>query len=249
MKLLLNIRLSWFFFVFFGIFFTLIHFVPGVTFSASALTLFSVNSFLYGFYVSPILSNQKQRTDDMTRIVRAEANALFEMLLRTKKLPRISRNKLQSMFAEYMIANYNERRPAAGERQYEQIISYCLDYRGKDPETIEKILNGLIANQQNRSQIAMLLSNKIYSNEWLISMVLFTITTSFILFIDVKGSIWMQIVKALLCTGLSMLMVNLLKLTTLTHKRAHHIWDPLDNLRTSRFRRTEDIDQPAQAIN
>jgi len=244
MNFLLTVRLSWFFFFFFFVYFGITHFIHGVTFSPASLTLFSVNSFLYGFYVSPILTGQKQRIDDLTRTVRTEANALFDMLLRTKKLPRASRNKLQAMFADYMIASYNERRPAAGEQQYETIISYCLQYAGKDPETIEKILNSLIANQQNRSQVSMSLSNKIYSHEWLISMVLFTVTLGFVLFIDVRNNLWMQITQALLATGLSMLMVNLLKLTTLTHKRARHIWDPLDNLRTSRFRRTEDIDQP-----
>jgi hypothetical protein len=242
MQLLLTMRLSWFFFFFMCIFFGLSYTLPGITFSPASLTLFSVNSFLYGFYISPILSGQKQRIDDMTGAVRTEANALFDMLLRTKKLPRISRNKLQNMFSDYMIANYNERRPAAGEAQYEALITYCLRYSGIDPEVIAKVLDGLIANQQNRSQVAMMLSNKIYSNEWLISLVLFAITIGFVLFINVSGSLWMHIVKALLCTGLSMLMVNLLKLTTLTHKRAYHIWDPLDNLKTSRFRSIEDVD-------
>jgi hypothetical protein len=239
MKLLLAVRLSWYFFFFLCLFFGLSYTLDGITFSSASLTLFSVNSFLYGFYISPILSGQKQRIDDMTRAARNEANALFDMLLRTKKLPKLSRNKLQKMFEAYMIASFNERRPAAGENEYEALITYSLEYKGKDPETIEKILNSLVANQQNRSQIAMLLGSKVYSNEWWISLVLFSITLGFVLFLDVRDSIWMHIVKALLCTGLTMLMVNLLKLSTLTHKRARHIWDPLDNLKTSRFRRID----------
>ena len=239
MKLLLKVRLSWFFFIFLAIFLALSFALPGITFSPAALTLFSVNSFLYGFYISPILSGQKQRIDDMSKIIRAEANALFDMLLRTKKLPRISRNKLQSMFEKYMIASFNERKPAAGEEQYEDLISYCLDYDGKDPATIEKILNSLVTNQQNRSAVAMQLGNKVYSNEWWIMLVLFSITLGFVLFLGIGDSPWMHVIKALLCTGLSMLMINLLKLSTLTHKRAKHIWDPLDKLKTSRFRRID----------
>jgi hypothetical protein len=239
MKLLLNIRLSWFFFIFFFIFLGLSYGLHSITFSPASLTLFSVNSFLYGFYISPILNGQKQRIDDMTRTIRLEANALFDMLLRTKNLPKISRNKMQAMFEKYMVASFSERRPAAGEDEYEALISYALDYKGKDPATVEKILNTLIANQQNRSQIAMLMGSKIYSNEWWISLVLFSITLSFVLFIDIHDNFWMHIVKALLCTGLTMLMVNLVKLSTLTHKRARHIWDPLDNLKTSRFHRID----------
>lgn len=239
MKFLLKLRLSWWFFLFLFIFTALSFMISGANFNAAALTLFSVNSFLYGFYISPILAGQKQRIDDLSKTVRAEANALFAMLITTKKLPKISRNKLQAMFEVYMMASFNERKPAAGEEQYEELISYCLKYEGKDPATIEKILNGLVANQQNRSQIALLLGNKVYSNEWWIMLVLFSITLGFVLFFDVHDNFWMHLVKALLCTGLSMLMINLVKFSTLSHKRAKHIWDPLDNLKTSRFRRID----------
>jgi hypothetical protein len=236
MKLLLTIRLSWFFLIFLAVFTIASYLVEGTTFLPSSLALFSVNSFLYGFYISPILNGQKQRIDDLTKAVRAEANGLFDMLIRTKKLPKVSRNKLQAMFEVYMVASFNERRPAAGEAQYEELISYCLEYKGKDPATIEKILNGLVANQQNRSQISMLLGNRVYSNEWWIMLILFGITIGFVLLFDVRDDMWLHLVKALLCTGLSMLMINLLKFSTLTHKRAKNIWDPLDNLTTSRFR-------------
>lgn len=242
MKLFLKIRLSWFFFTFLFVFMALSFIIDGTTFSPAALTLFSVNSFLYGFYIAPVLAGQKQRIDDLSKTIRSEANALFEMLLRTKKLPRVSRNKMQAMFETYMVASFNERKPAAGEEEYEELITYCLEYEGKDPDTVEKILNSLVANQQNRSQIALLLKNKVYSNEWWIMLVLFSITLGFVLFFDVQDNFWMYIVKALLCTGLSMLMINLLKLSTLSHKRAKHVWDPLDNLKTSRFRRIDTVE-------
>jgi hypothetical protein len=236
MNLLMKLRLSWYFFFFLFVFTFLSFTIDGSTFTPAALTLFSVNSFLYGFYIAPVLAGQKQRIDDLSKTVRSEANSLFDMLIRTKKLPKISRTKLQAMFEVYMMASFNERKPAAGEEQYEELITYALEYKGKDPVTIEKILNGLIANQQNRSQISLQLSNKVYSNEWWIMLVLFSITMGFVLFFDVNDNFWMHLVKALLCTGLSMLMINLLKLSTLTHKRAKRIWDPLDNLKTSRFR-------------
>ena len=239
MSILLQTRLSWFFLAFFLLFLDLALILKGVSFTPAALTLFSVNSFLYGFYIAPVLSTQKARTDELTRIVRAEANALFDLLLKTKKMPRKSRNHLQDLFEAYMKASFKERRPAAGEEEYEALISYCLDYNGKDPEQMEKILNGLVANQQNRSALAQQLGSKVFNNEWMIMLVLFSITTGFVLLLDVKENFVMQLVKALLCTGLSMLMINLLKLSTLTHKKARHIWDPLDRLSASRFRRID----------
>ncbi len=239
MKFLLQIRLSWFFALFFFLFLDLALLLKGTTFSGASLTLFSVNSFLYGFYIAPVLSAQKTRTDELARIIRAEANALFDMLLKTKKLPRKSRNHLQDMFEAYISASFRQRKPAEGADEYEALITYCLEYDGKAPEQVEKILDGLVANQQNRSQLAQQLGNKVFSNEWLIMLVLFSITMGFVLLMDVQDNILMQLVKALLCTGLSMLMISLLKLSTLTHKKAKHLWDPLDKLATSRFRRID----------
>ena len=238
MKLLLKVRLSTFFFVFFAIFLALTYIVDTTAFVPAVIALFSVNSFLYGFYITPILAAQKVRIDELNKIIRAEANALFDILLKTKKLPSKSRNMIQDMCEEYITASFRQRKPAEGEDEYERMISYCLDYDGKDPETIEKVLNGLVANQQNRSQLAMQLNNRVFNNEWWIMLVLFSITLGFVMFIDLKNdNLAMHAMKALLCTGLAMLMLNLLKLSTLTHKKAKLIWKPLDTLKASRFRR------------
>lgn len=238
MKLLLKIRLSWYFLFFFLLFLGVILVLEPLQFESTALTLFSVNSFLYGFYISPVLMAQKTRIDELNKIIRAEANALFDLLLRTKKLPEKTRNKMQDMFESYVDASVRQRKPAEGEPQYEQLITFCLNYDGKDKENMEKILTGLVANQQNRSQLAMQLNNKVFSNEWLIMLVLFGITLGFILLLDVNNWI-MYPVKALLCTGLTMLMINLLKLSTLTHKKAKNIWDPLRKLAATRFYRID----------
>ena len=235
--LLSKIRLSWFFFGLLALFLALAFLIDGVAFSPAALALFSVNSFLYGFYISPVLGAQKTRIDELNKLIRAEANALFDILLKTKRLPQKSRNYIQDMCADYITASFRQRKPAEGEHEYQHMISYCLDYEGKDPATIEKIMEKLVANQSNRSQLAMQLGNKVFSNEWWIMLVLFSITLSFVLFIEVGESILLLLVKALLCTGLAMLMINLLKLSTLTHKKAKNIWQPLDTLKTSRFRR------------
>jgi hypothetical protein len=239
MKLLLKIRLSWFFFIFFFGFLGLTFVFEGITFTSASLTLFSVNSFLYGFYISPVLIGQKARIESLNATMRLEANSLFDMLIKTKKLPRQSRNLVQNMVDDYIQASFTQRKPAEGEDEYEKLIGYCLEYEGEQKETVDKILANLVDNQKNRSQLAMQLSNKVYSNEWWIMLVLFSITTGFVMMLNVRDGWVMHVVKALLCTGLSMLMISLLKLSTLTHKKAKHIWDPLDKLSSSRFRRID----------
>jgi hypothetical protein len=238
--LLKKIRLSWFFFGFFTVYlFAEEAIIHGATFDAGALTLFSVNSFLYGFYISPVLSAQKTRIEELAKIIRAESNAIFEMLLRTKKLHASVRNKIQDMFEDYIHACLRQRKIAEGEPEYEKLISYCLNYDGEDRETMDKILNNLIANQTNRSNLAMQLGNRVFSNEWWIMLVLFSITLGFVLFLNVGNDFVMHAIKALLCTGLSMLMINLLKLSTLTHKKAKNIWDPMEKLLRTRFYRID----------
>jgi len=100
--LLTKIRLSTYFWFFFVLFLLLSFVLPQYKFDAGALTLFSVNSFLYGFYISPILGAQKARIDALHQSVRSEANALFSMALSLKKLPDDLHEKIQGMIEDYV---------------------------------------------------------------------------------------------------------------------------------------------------
>lgn len=239
MKLLLKVRLSHFFFILLAVFMVLAFTADTQTFASPALTLFSVNSFLYGFYIAPILSGQKARIDELQKVIRAEANALFGLLIKTKKLSDSERSTYQSMFEEYIKKSLKQRRPAEGEEEYEKLITYSLNYSGSNADKVEKILEGLVANQQNRSTLSMQLKNKVYTNEWWVMLVLFSITLGFILFLDIGSSWQMKFVKAFLCTGLTMLIVILVKLSTLTHKKAKELWQPLEKLLHTRFYRID----------
>lgn len=235
MKFFLKIRLSFYFWIYLAIFMTLAFTIPVVKFDSSALTLFSVNSFLYGFYIAPILSTQKVRIEELQKVIRAEANAIFTLLIKTKKLSGELRSEYQEMFENYLRKSVKEKRPGEGEKEYELIISKMLNYKGKEEAVVDKLLDGVVANQTNRSLLAMQLRNKVFSNEWWVMIVLFSITLSFIIFIDIGAGWQLRIVKALLCTGLSMLITILVKLSTLTHKKARQLWRPFEKLLETRF--------------
>ncbi len=235
--LLTKVRLTVYFWVFFALFFGASFFLPAYTFEGGALTLFSVNSFLYGFYISPILGGQKSRIEELHKIIRSEANALFALQLKLKKLPKELRSDLQEMFVTYTKTKTKGQKSTSGEKEYEAIISYCLDYRGIHQEEIDKVLDLVVANQQNRTQFTMQMSNRVYSNEWMIMFILFSITLGFIVLMDVSASPLLFAVKALLCTGLTMLIVILVKLNTLTHKKARQMWQPFHKLIDTHFYR------------
>jgi len=237
--LLTKIRLSYYFIILFVFFVIVVTFIPHIKFDGGALALFSVNSFLYGFYISPILSAQKARIEDLHKIVRSESNAIFAMALVVAKSPDKFREEIQNMLLDYLDHAMRHRRPAGGEEKYEAMISYCLDYKGANQGEIDKLLDKLIANQQNRTNYSMQLSNRVYSNEWMIMIILFSVTLTFILLLDAGSNYIYKILAALLCTGLSMLLIILAKMSTLTHKKAKQIWDPYKKLIDSRFYRID----------
>ncbi len=237
--LLVKVRLTTYFWIFFLLYLGLSIILPSIKFDSAALTLFSVNSFLYGFYIAPILASQKARIEELHRIVRAEANALFSIMLKFKKLPVKMRTELQSMVIYYVNAKLRLRTMAAAEKQYEELIGFCLRYKGEHQDVIDKTLDALVMNQQNRTNFAMQMNNRVYANEWQIMSILFSITLGFILLIDVGDNSVLHFVRALLCTGLTMLIVILIKLGTLTHKKAKEMWQPLQKLRDTHFYRID----------
>ena len=236
---LIKIRLSTYFWVFFIVFLCLSIVLPGYKFDPGALTLFSVNSFLYGFYIAPILSAQKGRIDELHKIVRAEANALFSLVLKSKKLPKELRNNLQQMAKDYIHAKLRHKRVNSGEKEYEALITYCIDYKGEHQEEIDKILEAVVSNQQNRTNFNMQVGSKVYANEWHIMAILFSITLGFIMSLSITDIPILHVVRALLATGLTMLILILVKLSTLTHKRAKQMWEPLQKLVETNFYRID----------
>jgi RsiW-degrading membrane proteinase PrsW (M82 family) len=238
MKYILKIRLSLFFWMFLVLYGVLVFTLPHVKFDSAALTLFSVNSFLYGFYIGPILSGQKSRIEELHRIVRSEANAVFAMALTTNKFPDKLHKQMVGSIKAYVSMLYASKSVGGGEKEYEELIKTCVNYKG-DEQGMGKLLDQLVANQTNRSNLALQMANKVFSNEWWIMLVLFSITLSFVLLLDVGGNPLLKVIKALLCTGLSMLLTILVKLSTLTHKKAKSMWDPLKKLIDSNFYRID----------
>lgn len=236
---LTKIRLSTYFWFFLVLYFCLSYVLPQYKFDAGALALFSVNSFLYGFYISPILGAQKTRIDSLHQCIRSEANALFAIVLNLKKLPDDLHDNVQLLIENYIHAKLRHSGVNGGEPQYEALITYCVDYEGDHKDKLDDTLKSIVANQQNRTTFNMLAGSKVYANEWHIIIILFSITLGFILTINASDQFVLHAVRALLATGLTMLVVNLVKLSTLTHKKAKQMWVPLKKLVNTNFYRID----------
>ena len=81
-------------------------------------------------------------------------------MLATKKLPKRLRTKVQDLIVTYATAKLHEEKN--GEKQYEALISFCVEYTGPEADKIEDILKAVVANQKNRTDF-------IWHNAWFCS--------------------------------------------------------------------------------
>lgn len=233
---MLSVQSRWLFVLLLPVFLVLAYVIDGIVFEYATLTLLASSLVLYVLFVAYSAAGQKRRIAKLHGAIRSEANALFDILVQSRKLPEKSRQRIQDLAAEYMTASFRQRRPAEGAHEYEHLISYCLEYRGKDPDTIGAILATLSANQTNRSKLAVQLGARVTGSEWLLACALLVLSLGFVLTLNTVNPAG-QAAQAVVCTALSIQLFNLAKLSTLTHKTAARIWQPLHTLNTARFRR------------
>ncbi|HEU5187121.1 MAG TPA: hypothetical protein VFT87_01315 [Candidatus Saccharimonadales bacterium] len=233
---LTKVRLTYYYPTLLLLFMVIIWLAPTVPLNGPQLTLFTVNSFLLGFYLGPILGGQKQRIEDLAKTIRLEAIALFNIAVQAQDLGDTAKHKVKTMARAYLQASLHSHKPAEGEQEYERFLRFCIDYTGKDKDQLKKIQETLIKNQENRAQFSALLRNSVFSHEWFVLCILMGITLSFIVVIDYGSSLLLTLVAALLCTGLSLLFIILAKLATLTHKKAKPIWQPFKRLLETDFK-------------
>lgn len=232
--LLYKIPLTNYFIFLIIIFFTISYFTHGIELNRATLTLFSVNSFLYGFYISPIVRAQRDRIDTLHKLVRIEASKLYEIALYSVRLEPAQHKRYMHKLKNYTQAAYLDHDTQA-EAEFQDYMGELIKYDGDQKDPYKEILKQSFYIQQTRTEINRLLTDKVYRNEWLVMMILFSITITFILMIQLPENSLLEAVPPILCAGLSMLTVILVKMSTLSHKRARSIWDPLKTLIDSRF--------------
>jgi hypothetical protein len=242
-KALLKIRLSYYFVILLLFFIGLLIILPKPTLSSSALTLFSINSFLFGFYFTPALNNQKARIEELGKVIRTQSVALFKIMVKTRKITeKKTHDKVQKMIGAYIQACVKGRKAGAGEKEYDELIGELVHFnpKHKDAGAVDGILDALAENQTNRTTFDMTMGRKIYSNEWYVIMTLFAVTLALPIIVDIGSNPVLHVVAAMLCATLTLLLITLLKVNFLVHKKAKGIWAPMESLLESDFRSIDD---------
>jgi len=237
---ILHIRLSHLFIMLFVIFYFVLAWRPQLTFTSGELAVFSVNSFLFGYYFSPILSSQKDRVDNLIKTVRQEEMVLLDVLTQSHLLRSSVRHELKVKLKAYIDTIVDNTKIQADNLQYDELLHYTQEPRFKDNQIMHTIYDHISKTQENRDTMQNLYATRVFSHEWLVLSVLFGVTLFFALQTDYSHNPAFQLLLAVLCSGLSLLIVIMVKFATLTHKQAKRIWEPLHYLLATHF---DDVDQ------
>lgn len=224
--LLNRVRLTHYLYAFTVIFYAISLLLPKIELGGAALTLFSVNSFLYGFYLSPIIRAQQARVNQLKKTVGTEVGKLDEVVQYSKRMEEDFQLEIVSMVKKYCkIASTGD--VYSGDKEMKQLVAKVVEYSGDKKDPHKEMMKSVFAAQQSRMAVRTIAEDKVYSNEWTVMTILFAITISFILLTRLPEAPLLGLIPAVLCAGLSMLIVILVKMSTLTHKKAKSAWQPL----------------------
>ncbi len=239
LKALLKIRLSYIYPSLFIIFFIILTFYKRQSLTPGQLALFSVNSFLFGYYFGPILSAQKARVDGLIKAVRQEVMAILDVLTQSHFIKEHDRHELKLKLRAYIDSIMSNEAVQADNERYNELLRFTKSKKFEGNSTMDAIYARLVKTQENRDNLAILYQSKLFSHEWLVVLVLFSVTLFFTLQTDYGNVLFFRVLLSVLCTGISLLIVILAKYATLTHKQAKRIWVPMKELIANHF---EDID-------
>lgn len=238
-KSLLNIRLSYIYPTLFVVFMIILSTIEPDKLTAGQLALYSVNTFLFGFYFSPLLSTQKGRVDSLNKAVRQEVMTILDILTQSHLLKDDVRHDLKIRLKIYIDSINRNTNISPDNPYYDELLHFTKQDKFKKESVMDVIYGRVSKTQENRDTIQNLLASKVFSHEWLVIAVLFSVTIYFVMQTDYSGLLFFQVLLAILCTGISLMLVILLKYATLTHKHAKRMWVPIDDLIKNHF---EDID-------
>jgi hypothetical protein len=235
LKALLKIRLSYIYPALFVVFFLALTLVHPQALTPGQLALYSVNTFLFGFYFSPLLSAQKARVDGLNKAVRQEVMVMLDILAQSHMLKPIDRHELKVRLRAYLDSVNGNANISADNEYYDELLRFTKQPKYKDDSVMDTIYNRVSKTQEDRDNLQNLFSSIVYSHEWLVTLVLFCITIFFVVQTNYNGVLFFRILLAVLCTGISLMLIILVKYATLTHKQAKRMWQPMKVLLKDHF--------------
>lgn len=250
LKKMLHIRLSTFSIVLFISSLIFLKYYHQATLTPGQLALFSVNSFLFGYYFAPLLGAQKTRVGQLNSIARQETMVLLDILAQSHLLSEKTRKQLKLKLAVYLNSVIYNTKIEADNAYYDELLHFTKQHKvpTDDQAVLDTIYGRISKTQENRDNLNNLFRAKVYSHEWLVASVLFFITFYFSIQTKFGSSTFFMVILAILMTGLGMLMMILVKFATLSHKEAKRMWQPMRDLQIKHFDDVKDEDIAAERV-
>jgi hypothetical protein len=232
----MKIRLSLIFLLSFALFWIFLSQYEPADLTDGQIALFSVTSILFGFYFGPILDSQKRRVETIAGILRSEVRTILDIMAHAHLLEIHDRKELKARLKVYTDSVLEARaRITTDNPYYDELLRFVKQAKFKENSVMDNIYSEISETQDHRDELEAAIKSKLYSHEWMVLMVLFSITLYFILQTDYGNTLFFRSVLAILCSGLIMLLAILWKYATLTHKKAASAWDPLEELAVRHF--------------
>jgi len=234
MRLLSKIRLSLYIPILFVFFLIIITYTPKINLLISYIGLFSASIILLGFYLNPLLIANKNRIEELAYLISLEAAVFYKIDLELEENNDPHRKEVIRLSKIYLNKKINSKDSKKSDDEYFELINYCR--KNNKDKFLYNILIHLSENNQNRARIALQLRNKVYTSEWLVMVLLYSVAIGFIFLLKLPpNSLATNCIASLLATAISFALLFLWKLSNLTHKKAAGIWQPFIDLDKSNF--------------
>ncbi len=118
--------------------------------TSGQLALFSVNTFLFGYYFAPLLSSQKARVASLITAARQEEMVILDILTQSHLLSKSERHRLKLRLRIYVTSVIGNTSVRADNPYYNELLYFATPNRSKDQPVMGVIYERISRTQINR---------------------------------------------------------------------------------------------------
>ncbi len=207
----------------------------GGNLSDSASTLLSVTSFVFGFYISNLISQGRKKHSNVVEALREEGGdikAIYYNIGGT--FPKHATDKVRDTIDRYLIASMDYK---IGDYSYSgvefrELFEYMLSIEPenkKQEAALGQAIGILSGITKDRNRIETLVKERVSHFEWLTACSLLALVLFFVF--NLNNGQWLSIIiTSLIATTLTMLLVIIQSLDSLRWKEDKWFWEPLTEM-------------------
>jgi uncharacterized membrane protein HdeD (DUF308 family) len=198
-------------------------------------TLLAVTSFVFGFYVSDLLSNARSSHIRVVESLREEGGSIRAIYFSVKScFDSNTVNAVRKKIDQYLMAgmDYRVYDYAKSSEQFVDLYSYIMQIDPKTPQQINahgQITDIIGRMSENRGKVETMVKERVSPFEWLTISTMLTLVLYFVYNLN-SGTILSVILTSTIATSLTMLLVVLYGLDSFRWKEDKWFWSPLEEL-------------------